>query len=139
MGNSSSIKKINFEDMQYCVKNKNKFIIINTLPEKQQICLIKSTILADEEVEIVNQQLKEPTKNIIIYGKNCNDKKVEEKYKQIVGLGLYNVCIYTGGLFEWLCLQDIYGEDEFPTTTPELDILKFKPKKEILTNLLLEN
>jgi hypothetical protein len=135
--NTSSIKRINFEDMQYCIKNKEKFIIINTLPESEQECLIDTTILASEEVKIINEQIDNPTKNIIIYGKNCNDEKVDKKYKQIKGLGLYNLCIYTGGLFEWLCLQDIYGEDNFRTTIHELDILKFKPSKQIV--LLLTN
>ena len=38
-------------------------------------------------------------------------------------------------MFEWLLLQDIYGDDEFPTTTKELDILKYKgvPAKYYLT------
>ena len=52
-------------------------------------------------------------------------------------LGLKNIYIYSGGLFEWLLLQDIYGEDEFPTTSKELDILKFKPVK-YFNNLLLK-
>ena len=30
-------------------------------------------------------------------------------------------------MFEWLCLQDIYSSDLFPTTKKELDILKYKP------------
>ena len=58
-------------------------------------------------------------------------EKVEEKYKQIISLGLYNICIYSGGLFEWLCLQDIYGDDEFPTTTRILDLLNYKGKNNI--------
>ena len=40
---------------------------------------------------------------------------------------MINVYVYPGGLFEWLLLQDIYGEDNFPTTLKELDILKYKP------------
>jgi len=68
-------------------------------------------------------------KNIIIYGKNANDNKSLEKYKQLISLGFVNVYIYCGGLFEWLLLQDIYGEDEFPTTKKELDIIKYKPSK----------
>jgi hypothetical protein len=47
------------------------------------------------------------------------------------------VFVYTGGLFEWLMLQDIYGETDFPTTKKELDILRFKPNK-ILNVQLLE-
>ena len=54
------------------------------------------------------------------------------KYTQLVNLGFVNVYIYPGGLFEWLCLQDIYGDDEFPTTNKELDILKYKPARLLL-------
>ena len=37
------------------------------------------------------------------------------------------MCIsYTGGLFEWLLLQDIYGSDMFKTTTEEVDHLKYR-------------
>ena len=74
---------------------------------------------------------------IIIYGRNCNDEKIYSKYKQLNSLGFYNVYIYSGGLFEWLMLQDIYGVDDFPTTKKELDILRFKPQK-ILNIQLLE-
>jgi hypothetical protein len=47
------------------------------------------------------------------------------------------VFVYPGGLFEWLMLQDIYGQNDFPTTKKELDILRFKPPK-ILNVQLLE-
>jgi hypothetical protein len=46
------------------------------------------------------------------------------------------VYVYTGGLFEWLMLQDIYGEKEFPTSKKELDILKYKPQKKLNVHLL---
>ena len=138
MGAGQSIKRINFEDMQYCIKNKERFIIINTLTENEQSCLIETTIPASDEVNIINEQINNPTKNIVIYGRNCNDEKVNEKYKQIKGLGLYNLCIYTGGLFEWLCLQDIYGDDEF-LTTGRVEILDYKPRKQIISTLLLTN
>ena len=35
-------------------------------------------------------------------------------------------------MFEWLLLQDIYGNDDFKTTQEELDILKYKPQKCII-------
>ena len=72
---------------------------------------------------------------------NCNDEKIYSKYNQLQSLGFYNVYIYTGGLFEWLMLQDIYSEKEFPTTKKELDILKYKPNKVLnnLTNEFLSN
>jgi hypothetical protein len=40
-------------------------------------------------------------------------------------------------MFEWLLLQDIYGAASFPTTSKELDILKYKPpslRQKLLTN-----
>ena len=41
-------------------------------------------------------------------------------------LGFTNIALYLGGLFEWLLLQDIFGFDNFPTTTKTIDILKYK-------------
>ena len=73
--------------------------------------------------------------NIIIYGKNSNDESIYVKYNQINKLGGL-AYIYVGGLFEWLMLQDIYGDNEFPTTKKELDILKFKPNKSLNVHLL---
>jgi hypothetical protein len=73
---------------------------------------------------------------IIVYGKNSNDITILHKYEQLVKLGFTNVYIYTGGLFEWLMLQDIYGTTEFPTTKRELDILKYKPNKVLNVHLL---
>ena len=59
MGNSqSSIKKINFEDMQDCISNKDRYIIINTLTESNQSCLISGTIPAEKEVSIINNEIK---------------------------------------------------------------------------------
>ena len=46
--------------------------------------------------------------------------------------------MYTGGIFEWLLLQDIYGKDEFPTTSEELDILKYRAATVLQDKLLLE-
>jgi hypothetical protein len=75
-------------------------------------------------------------KRIIIYGKNANDETVNKKHEQLTSLGFYNTFIYSGGLFEWILLQDIYGSDLFPTTKKELDILKFKPKQTLNIELL---
>jgi hypothetical protein len=65
------------------------------------------------------------TKIIILYGKNATDVSPEKKYKQFQSLGFSHIYIYAGGLFEWMLLQDIYGDDEFPTTSKVLDILKY--------------
>ena len=129
MGNTSSSKKINFEDVQYAIKNK-EFIIINTLPSSNQYCLILNTINCHEEEVMINNLLNKNTSaSIIVYGKNSNDESIYKKINQLNDLGFINVYLYTGGLFEWLLLQDIYGSEMFPTTVKENDILKFKPNK----------
>jgi rhodanese-related sulfurtransferase len=138
MGNSQSIQKINYEDIQYVIKNSENHILINTLNDGEQDCLIQNTINVDKEVELINKLIKIGNKQlkIIIYGRNCNDEKLYAKYNQLSSLGFYNVYIYMGGLFEWLMLQDIYGTSEFPTTKKELDILKYKPNKVLNVHLL---
>ena len=126
MGNTQK-KKINFEDVLYAQKDA---ILISTLPNNKQDCLIQRTIPCDEEEEIINGILDtDPKKTIIIYGENANDEKIYSKFKQLISLGFINVFIYTGGLFEWVLLQDIYGKENFKTTREELDILKFRPNK----------
>jgi len=127
MGNAASIRKINCEDMQKACKNTNNYIIINTLDTCMQQCLILNTTKIENEEALINSIIKKSkNKNIIVYGRNCNDEKVYKKYQQLVSLGFTNVYVYVGGMFEWLLLQDIYGNDLFPTTSSELDILKYK-------------
>lgn len=134
LNQSHSVNKLNFESVQNII-NKNttqQFIIINTLENNNQDCLIKNTITPEKEIELLNYYLKENKKiNILIYGENCSDNKVINKYNQLYQLGFTNLYIYIGGLFEWLLLQDIYGDDEFPTTNKILDILKYKGKQTI--------
>ena len=135
-----SSQKINFEDMQKVCKNHESYIVISTLPDTEQGCLITHTITPQQEDALMNKFLKSGSKGvkIIVYGRNCNDESVDKKYNQLMKLGFVNTYIYVGGLFEWLLLQDIYGEDEFKTTSKQLDILKYKPHKR-LDIALLEN
>ena len=139
MGNSQSIQKINYEDVQYVIKNSEIHILINTLNDSDQDCLIINTVNVQKETDLINKFIQTGNKQIkiIIYGRNCNDEKIYVKYKQLFSLGFYNVYIYTGGLFEWLMLQDIYGDKEFPTTKKEIDFLKYKQNK-VLNIPLLE-
>lgn len=114
--------------MQNAINDKdNKYIIINTLNDNEQGCLIKNTIPTDKEEQIINQALRY-NKNIkiIIYGRNSNDETIYKKYNQLISLELYDIYIFVGGLFLWLLLQDIYGDENFPTTNKCIDILKFK-------------
>ena len=143
MGTNHSKNKINYEDVQHAcnnvLNNKNigkKYAIINTMDKTWQSCLIQNTIHIQEEEEMINGILNSKHSNsnsnditVIVYGTNSNDESIYSKYEQLVKLGIKNVFIYTGGMFEWLLLQDIYGRDLFPTTSRELDILKYKPRK----------
>ena len=125
MGNTLSIKKINYEQLQASINDRD--IIISTLSDRQQDCLIKHTISIQNESNKINELLKtNKNKLIIVYGKNSSDDSVVTKSKQLIQLGFTNINLYLGGLFEWLLLQDIYGEELFPTTSKELDLLKFK-------------
>jgi hypothetical protein len=132
MGNSQSIQKINFEDMQTAYKNPEIYLLMNTLPLSEQLCLISNTLTPQKEETLMNRYLNN-NKNIriIIYGRNSNDETIYKKYNQLVSLGFTNVYLYLGGLFEWLLLQDIYGFDDFPTTSRQLDILKYKPGQKL--------
>ena len=117
--------KLTYEGMQERLKS-NDYLIINTLKEDQQGCLIKNTVHASSEVDTVEHAL-EMNKPCIVYGKNHYDESIYKKYKQLKNLGFSKVYIYAGGMFEWMLLQDVYGADDFPTTNRELDILKYRP------------
>lgn len=147
MGNSNgkSFNKVNFENIQdflftkdnYVNHNSLNYLLISTLPSHIQHCLIFKTLDFNLEEETINNLLTYNTNiSIIIYGMNSNDESIYSKYEQLISLGFTNVFIYPGGLFEWLCLQDIYGEEHFKTKGKELDILKYKATK---NNQLLIN
>jgi len=137
------MKKINYEDIQTVVKNPEIYMLINTLPLNNQECLISTTVSVDKEEVIINKYLKENRGiKIIVYGKHCNDELVDKKYQQLLALGFNNIYTYTGGLFEWLLLHDVYGKELFPVNNKDskknIDILKFKPPP-VLNISLIEN
>jgi hypothetical protein len=115
----------------------DKILIINTMidSKQEQSCLISSTIHAEDELDIIDGIISNTDSfgrtmdsiTVIVYGKNSSDIETYTKYKQLLDYGFDHVKIYTGGMFEWMLLQDIYGVDLFPTTSQELDILKFEP------------
>ena len=124
--NLSNISLINFEMLIDTIKNQNG-LIISTLDNNNQKCLIKSTIPSDKESNLLNSYLlKNKNIKIIIYGKNGSDITIINKYLQLINLGFTNVHVYTGGIFEWLLLQEVYGNEDFSMTSNELDILKYK-------------
>lgn len=137
MGNQQTIRKINFEDVLYFMKQTDT-ILINTLEQNKQECLIKGTLSIQEETTILNKYLSTNISiRIIIYGMNSIDDTTIKKYNQLLQLGFSNIYIYTGGLFEWLLLQEIYGDEIFQTTKKELDILQYKGCSINKQNLLL--
>jgi len=151
MGNTlTKGHNINFEDVQFAINEQNKqltnayqerkILIINTMDSYHQDCLISGTVPIDTEVESINAHLKNYKDiKIIIYGINSSDHNCFKKYEQLIKLGFYNVYIYSGGLFEWLLLQDIYGTELFPTTNVNnIDLLKYKGRTK-LNMRLLEN
>jgi hypothetical protein len=157
MGSNHSKNKINYEDVQDAcrckynnarngnaqdackynnTRNEKRYVIINTMDKNWQSCLIQNTISIQEEEETINGILNNKSAGgnditVIVYGTNSNDETIYSKHEQLVKLGIKNAFVYTGGMFEWLLLQDIYGRDLFPTTSRELDILKYKPRKQI--------
>jgi len=141
MGNQVSlVPKVSYEDLQMVVYRnlhvQHSTLIINTLPESLQHCLIKTTVDIRFEERVVNAFIhKKPDIMIIVYGKNSNDITILHKYEQLVKLGFTNVHIYTGGIFEWLLLYEIYGKDLFKITKYEIDILRYRPKSVLLTEM----
>ena len=132
----SVIQYASFEDIKKTTEN--NYILINTLPSTEQNCLINNTVSIENEVTSVEQAIKDKS-IIIIYGYNTNDSTIYKKYKQIrQQLCHIKVFIYAGGMFEWLLMQDIYGKDEFITTSNELDIIKYKSISDI-NKLLIKN
>ena len=138
MGNQVSlVPKVSYEDIQMVVYRNTHIphstLIINTLPPSLQHCLIKTTVDIIYEEQIVNtMNHKNRDIMIIVYGKNSNDITILHKYEQLVKLGFTNVHIYTGGIFEWMLLYEIYGKELFKITRYEIDILRYRPKSVLL-------
>jgi hypothetical protein len=124
----SSYQNCSFRELYEKIDRKQDFILINVLPLNEQSYLIKTTLNANQENDIMNHLLKSnKKKEIIIYGRNHQDLKVIEKYNQLKKLGFINVFIYFGGLFEWALLQEVYGVSNFPsegTITDPIQIIK---------------
>jgi hypothetical protein len=135
---SLSERAIGFEDMLHIISHPDKFLLINTLSGSEQTILIKGTLTAREEEENINDFLTKYTdtpKFIVLYGRNSCDDAPSKKHRQLLSLGINEVFIYTGGLFEWLLLQDVYGAAEFPTQSSQtgaVDMLVYRPKRRIV-------
>ena len=58
MGNAQSIQKINYEDVQHVIKNTEIYVLINTLSENEQDCLIPHTTNINNEELLINKFIK---------------------------------------------------------------------------------
>ena len=107
---------------------KEEPLFITTIPltflgsngKKGNFPLIEGTLPPEREESYINQLLDtldiESLSDflVVVYGQNATDKTVIEKARQLSALGFSSVCIYSGGMFEWCLLQDVYGSKEFP-------------------------
>jgi hypothetical protein len=124
--------KIGFEEMHRAIRSPRDYCVIHTMPVGEQDCLVLGTVKAEEEVSRIDGILEKTGSSssatkIVVYGRNNVDETVEKKYRQLIGLGLTEVYVYVGGMFEWVLLQELYGEDNFPTVGRCKDLLRFKP------------
>ena len=132
MGNTiKTMKKVSYDHVRTNIVNNSNYILINTLPDIDQSCLIMNTISSQDEINIINKLIKEKRQKnttVCIYGKNYSDEKIITQYNKLKSLGFSKLEIYPGGIFEWLCLHEIYGYEHFPiTSTTVIDILKYRP------------
>lgn len=127
MGSNSSSLLAGYDDMQRSLGDA-RTTVISTMPKSKQSCLIRGTVSAAEEEDVVNSLLKQNVgARIVVYGLNCTDGTPMLKKKQLLSLGFKDVRVYSGGLFEWLLLQEVFGNDAFPTDGSDLDIIKYGP------------
>jgi hypothetical protein len=133
---SSFERAVGFDDVLLYIKTPEKYAMIHTMQANEQV-LITGTLTPAEEETFINEYLSkyvETPKTIVLYGKNCCDDSPSKKRAQLLSLGISNIYIYNGGLFEWSLLQDIYGVDEFPTTIPVKDILAYRHRLQRITD-----
>ena len=121
MASLPTLERATFDDVR-----DPQYLVINVLNESEQDVLIQGTVLCTNEVAEVEKAIRNK-KPIIVYGKNNHDDKVWVKYAQIKKLG-GKAKVYVGGLFEWILLQELYGNDRFPLTSCKFDIYQYSPK-----------
>jgi hypothetical protein len=125
MGNNLSslptLERATFDDVK-----DPRYLLINVLSETEQGVLIQSTVACTNEVVEVEKAIQ-TKRTIIIYGRNNHDDKVWLKYAQLKKLG-GKAKVYVGGLFEWILLQELYGNERFPLTSYNFDPYQYSPK-----------
>jgi hypothetical protein len=125
MGNATSslpvLERATFDDVRDA-----RYLVINVLSEAEQDVLIQGTVSCTDEVAAVEEAIKEK-RVIIVYGRNNHDDRVWLKHAQLKKLG-GKAKVYVGGLFEWILLQELYGNERFPLTSYKFDPYQYSPK-----------
>jgi hypothetical protein len=126
MGNATSrvlpvVERAVFDDL-----NDSRYLVISVLSETEQDVLIQGTVACGNEVAEVEKAIQ-AKRVIIIYGRNNHDDRVWLKYAQLKKLG-GKAKVYIGGLFEWILLQELYGNERFPLTSAKFDPYQYSPK-----------
>lgn len=119
--------RVNFEAVPSASSDGLLISTIDCTRDAHLDCAIIGTTDRSQETEKI-QRAKEvyPNMPIVIYGANSTDTTPFFRWKELTQMGLTNVSVYTGGLFEWLLLGETYGTEAFGVTTPQDDLLKFK-------------
>jgi len=111
---------------------------MNMYGKRGEIPLIDGTLPPEREEVYMNELLDTLDTVamgellIVVYGQNAMDKTAMEKARQLNALGFSSVCVYSGGMFEWCLLHDVYGSKEFPIafgTGNVIEPLIFKGKR----------
>jgi hypothetical protein len=97
-----------------------QYLVVSVLPDAflQTEQLLPTTLSPEKEEEVINRILETgeiDQVTLILYGKNNTDTKVFEKYKKLHDRFGLNCVLYLGGMFEWLLLQKLHGEEAYPT------------------------
>ena len=114
MGASISFNVVNHQGVLDALKEGN--ILITVISNHTDATLIKGTLGEAEELRHVNEIIRKKNldERIFVYGENCSDSRVYSKARQLKKLGLKEVFVYTGGIFEWMLLGEVFGQDQFP-------------------------
>lgn len=124
MGNTVGISLCTFDAVRRAALDERSLLVCTLA---RDACVIDGTVRIDDEEATINAILKSKAQaqyGVVVYGRNCRDDTVVRKCKQLSALG-FGVQCYVGGMFEWLLLQAVYGDDEFGATA-DADALLFK-------------
>jgi hypothetical protein len=139
MGNLSSssfdakLNTINNDTLQRHFHDETDMTLLTTMECSE--CFIANTATIADEEQKMNALIKqgEFDELIVVYGKNYSDENVFRKYEQLVNFGFSNVRVYRGGMYEWLLLHCIHGNNMYPVDNPRgTDVKKlvnkYRPK-----------